>query len=72
MYRNARSSRDARTREGRLLSRGPATNSIEAEPGFLRGFNSNAQVLAKERRHLDPSLFHVKNHRAARRQLLRG
>ena len=71
MYRDARSSRDPRTREGRLLSRGPAANSVEVEPGFLRGFNGNTQVLAEERRYFDPSFFHVKNHRAARRQFLR-
>src|ERR1700687_2845019 len=62
-YSNARSRRDMRTGEGCLPSRGPAADGIEVEPCFLGRFNGNAQVLAEERRHLDPSLFYVKNHR---------
>src|ERR1700704_1250109 len=70
-YGDARPRRDLRPGLRRLFAGNAAADSIEVEPCFLRRLNGNAQVLAEKRRHLDPSLFHVENHRAAPRQFLR-
>jgi len=54
-----------------LFAGNAAADGVEIESSLLRGFNGNPQILAKERWHLDPSLFHIENHRSAGRQFLR-
>jgi hypothetical protein len=55
----------------RLFAGNSAADGVEIEAGILRGLNGNAQILAEKGWHLDPSFFHVENHRATSRQFLR-
>ena len=61
-----------RAGQRRLLARDAAANGVEVEAGILRRLNRDAQILAEERRDLDPSFFHIENHRSAGRQFLPG
>jgi hypothetical protein len=55
-----------------LLAGHAAADGVEVESYVLRSPNRSPQILAEEGRDLDPSFFHVEDHRPASGQFLRG